>query len=389
MLQSPPPGQKQARTMAEIRVQNLTKTFGSVRALDDVSFTFPSSQVTCLLGPSGCGKTTLMRIVAGLEEQTQGEVFFGERNVSRLSPSKRDIGMVFQYPVVYRGISVYRNIELPLQSMKLSKQERKLRVDNAVELMGLGPNADQDVSQLDNGTRQKVSVAREVARQPEIILFDEPITNVDANSKLQLKRSLKELTRSLSQTIVYVTHDQTEAMTLADQIALMEDGRIVQCAPPRELYNRPDDRFGGWFLGNPGMVFFDARMSQESGAGFVRSELFPGPIAVKGEGLVDGNVTIGIRPENIHISTQPVPGSVPVDLRRKSIQIGGQYLLALAVPGGDTVLKAKVAPAIGERLPSSGPVHVELPLDRVTVFNEGGNRIAAALYAVPVPETAT
>ena len=375
--------------MAEIRVQNLTKTFGSLRALDDVTFTFPNGQVTCLLGPSGCGKTTLMRIIAGLEQQTAGEVFFGERNVSRLSPSKRDIGMVFQYPVVYRGISVYRNIELPLQSTKLSKQERKQRVDAAVELMGLGPSADQDVSKLDNGTRQKVSVAREVARQPEIILFDEPITNVDANSKLQLKRSLKELTRTLSQTIVYVTHDQTEAMTLADQIALMQDGRIVQCAPPRDLYNRPDDRFGGWFLGNPGMVFFDARLSQESGAGFLRSELFRGPIAVKGDGLVDGNVTIGIRPENIHVSTQPAPGSVPVDLRRKSIQIGGQYLLALGVPGTDTTLKAKVAPSTGERLPSSGPVHVELPLDRIAVFDAGGNRIAAALYAVPVPETAT
>jgi ABC-type sugar transport system ATPase subunit len=375
--------------MAEIRVQHLTKTFGSLRALDDVTFTFPNGQVTCLLGPSGCGKTTLMRIVAGLEQQTEGEVFFGDRNVSRLSPSKRDIGMVFQYPVVYRGINVYRNIELPLQSMKLSKQERKQRVDSAIELMGLGPNADQDVSKLDNGTRQKVSVAREVARQPEIILFDEPITNVDANSKLQLKRSLKELTRSLSQTIVYVTHDQTEAMTLADQIALMQDGRIVQCAPPRDLYNRPDDRFGGWFLGNPGMVFFDARLSQESGAGFLRSELFPGPIAVKGDRLVDANVTIGIRPENIHVSTQPVPGSVAVELRRKSIQIGGQYLVALGVPGTDTTLKAKVAPSVGERLPSSGPVHVELPLDRVTVFDEGGNRIAAALYAVPVPETAT
>ncbi len=242
---------------------------------------------------------------------------------------------------------------------------------------------------LDNGTRQKVSVAREAARQPEIILFDEPITNVDANSKLQLKRSLKELTRSLSQTIVYVTHDQTEAMTLADQIALMQDGRIVQCAPPRDLYNRPDDRFGGWFLGNPGMVFFDARLSQESGAGFLRSELFPGPIAVKGEGLVDGNVTIGIRPENIHVSAHPAHGSVPVNLRRKSIQIGGQYLVVLEVPGTDTTLKAKVAPSLGERLPSSGPVHVELPLDRVAVLDEGGNRIAAALYAVPVPETAT
>ena len=227
--------------MAEIRVEQLTKTFGSLHAVDDVSFTFPNGQVTCLLGPSGCGKTTLMRIIAGLETQTSGAVFFGDKDVSRLSPSKRNIGMVFQYPVVYRGISVYRNIELPLQSMKLAKAERTRRVDDAIELLGLSASASLDVSKLDNGTRQKVSVAREVARQPQFILFDEPITNVDAASKLQLKRSLKELTRSLSQTIVYVTHDQTEAMTLADQIALMEEGKIVQCAPPRELYNHPYD----------------------------------------------------------------------------------------------------------------------------------------------------
>ena len=185
--------------------------------------------------------------------------------------------MVFQYPVVYRGISVYRNIELPLQSMKLSKAERTRRVEDAIQLLGLSASANLDVSKLDNGTRQKVSVAREVARQPQFILFDEPITNVDAASKLQLKRSLKELTRSLSQTIVYVTHDQTEAMTLADQIALMEEGKIVQCAPPRELYNHPYDRFGGWFLGNPGMVFFTATLSGGENHRVLESPLFPRP----------------------------------------------------------------------------------------------------------------
>src|SRR3712207_1287470 len=135
--------------MAEIRVEQLTKTFGALRAVDDVTFTFPDGQVTCLLGPSGCGKTTLMRIIAGLETQTTGEVFFGEQNVSRLSPSRRNVGMVFQYPVVYRGISVYRNIELPLQSMKLSKAERTRRVEDAIQLLGLTASTNLDVSKLD------------------------------------------------------------------------------------------------------------------------------------------------------------------------------------------------------------------------------------------------
>jgi ABC-type sugar transport system ATPase subunit len=376
--------------MAEIRVEALTKTFDTLRAVDDVTFTFPNGQVTCLLGPSGCGKTTLMRIIAGLEKQTAGHVFFGDRDVSMLSPSKRDIGMVFQYPVVYRGISVYRNIELPLQSLRLSKSERQRRVDDAISLMGLSASASLDVSKLDNGTRQKVSVAREVARQPEIILFDEPITNVDAASKLQLKRSLKELTRTLSQTIVYVTHDQTEAMTLADSIALMQDGRIVQCAPPRELYNHPNDRFGGWFLGNPGMVFFAAALSRNGAGTLLQSPLFPGPVLVDGIAPDSPTVTIGIRPERIHVSTRTLPAGVPAHLSRKTIQIGGQYLVTLDIAGIDGPgFKAKIAPTVGEPLPTSGEVNVELPLDQVTLFDADGNRIAATLRPLAVAESAS
>ena len=374
--------------MAEIRVESLTKSFGALHAVDDVTFTFPNGQVTCLLGPSGCGKTTLLRIIAGLEQQTSGRVLFGDRDVSRLSPSKRDIGMVFQYPVVYRGISVYRNIELPLQSLKLSRNERRRRVDEAIDLMGLTVSAGLDVSKLDNGTRQKVSVAREVARQPEILLFDEPITNVDAASKLQLKRSLKELTRTLSQTIVYVTHDQTEAMTLADRIALMQEGRIVQCAPPRELYNHPDDRFGGWFLGNPGMVFFDAALSSNGAGRLLQSPLFPRPVLVDGALPNLSSVTIGIRPERIHVSPRPLSSGVPARLSRKTVQIGGQYLVTLTVDELSAAgFKAKVAPSVGERLPASGPVFVELPLDQVTLFDGEGSRIAAALR--PEGESAT
>lgn len=369
--------------MAEIRVEQLTKSFGALRAVDDVTFTFPDGQVTCLLGPSGCGKTTLMRIIAGLEKQTAGRVIFGDQDVSRLSPTKRDIGMVFQYPVVYRGISVYRNIELPLESTRLSKVERARRVEEALDLMGLRSSAQLDVSKLDNGTRQKVSVARQVARQPRFILFDEPITNVDATSKLQLKRSLKELTRSLRQTIIYVTHDQTEAMTLADQIALMEDGKIVQCAPPRELYNHPADRFGGWFLGNPGMVFFDVALADAGGERVLESPLFPVPLAVSGVPPADRTVTVGIRPEHIRVAASPLASGVPARLLRKTIQIGGQYLLALAVDGlSDVGFKAKVAPSAGERLPEAGQVYIALPLDAVSLFDSGGNRIQAALRSI-------
>jgi len=369
--------------MPEIRVERLLKSFGSLHAVDNVTFEFPDASVTCLLGPSGCGKTTLMRMVAGLEHPTSGDIFFGDRRVTDLPPRKREIGMVFQYPVVYKGLSVRDNIELPLKSEKLAATERKQRANEVIELLGLGPSADKDPSKLDNGTRQKVAVAREVARQPQIILFDEPITNVDATAKLQLKRAFKELTKRLNQTIVYVTHDQTEAMTLADRIALMRDGKIVQCDAPRELYSEPADRFGGWFLGNPGMNFFAAELASADGAWQLRSPLLPGPTPVDGTNLRPGPVTLGIRPEQVRVTTRRSAEAVPGTLLRKSIQIGGQYLLVLMAEGlGDQTLKAKVTPEAGLLLPDAGDVWIRLPHDRVFLFGEDGGALAARVGTV-------
>ena len=366
--------------MSEIRVEQLTKTFGALRAVDDVSFTFPNGQVTCLLGPSGCGKTTLMRIIAGLETQTAGAVYFGDQDVSRLSPSKRNIGMVFQYPVVYRGISVYRNIELPLQSMKLSKAERTRRVEDAIQLLGLSASANLDVSKLDNGTRQKVSVAREVARQPQFILFDEPITNVDAASKLQLKRSLKELTRSLSQTIVYVTHDQTEAMTLADQIALMEEGKIVQCAPPASSTTIPTTGSGAGFSAIPGWSFhchalgwrnhrvLESPLSRSRLRSTAPRQRAPTSPSAFGRST-SGSRLVRCPPACRHASRGR--------RSRSAVSISSPLMsMGSAIKG----FKAKVAPTAGERLPSSGQVNVELPLERVSLFDAHGIRIAASLH---------
>ena len=355
--------------MAEIRVERVTKAFKELRAVDDVTFNFPEGEVTCLLGPSGCGKTTLMRMIAGLETPTSGEIYFGAQRVTHLKPSKRDIGMVFQYPVVYRGISVYQNIELPLKSTKLPEAERKARVDRVVQILDLEPHVNKDITQLDNGTRQKVAVARAVARQPQIILFDEPITNVDAHAKLQLKRAFKELTKQLRQTIVYVTHDQTEAMTLADQIALMQDGKIVQCAAPRELYNHPADRFGGWFLGNPGMNFFDAVLESTMDGRAVISPLLPEPLSVQGTSP-DDTVVIGIRPERIAVSATPAAGAVEARVARKSITIGRQYLLALEL--NDLAFKAKVPTFLGREI--GDRVWVRLPLDEIVLFGPDGTR---------------
>ncbi len=364
--------------MSEIRLVKLRREFKDVVAVHDVSITFPSSSVTCLLGPSGCGKTTLMRMIAGLEEPSSGDIYFDDERVTHLSPSQRNIGMVFQYPVVYRGISVYRNIELPLLQDIPSSTQRHQRIVEVAAILNLSDSLQKDISELDNGTRQKVAVARAVARQPRIILFDEPITNVDVDAKVQLKKALRELTRQLKQTIVYVTHDQTEAMTLADQIVLMKAGRIVQSDAPRALYNRPNDVFGGWFLGNPGMNFFDVTPGRTADQVQIVSPLFPTPVTLAGLPASDQPlrpVTIGIRPEHIAVSGERAPHAIQGQIVRRSIVVGGQYLLAIKI--GERLVKAKVSP--DRDYQANDTVWITCQLEHVAVFDADGHRLAATL----------
>ncbi len=353
--------------MIDVKVTNLTKKFGDFTALKNLNFTFAAGTVTCLLGPSGCGKTTLMRIIAGLETPTTGEVYFGEQVVNRLSTRQRNIGMVFQYPVVYRGMTVRENIALPLREDRaLSPAERQHRIEETLDLLELRHVADEEVASLDNGTRQKVACAREVARRPQIILFDEPITNVDINSKLQLKRALKEVFVRLKQTVIYVTHDQTEAMTLADQIALMNEGEISQADAPRDLYDKPRDAFAGFFLGNPGMNFYEDLPVIN---GQVHCELLAKPLPIKGEHIQDRTVIIGIRPEHVRVSPEPIADAVQARVARKAVVTGGQYLLSLKV--GALSAKAKVRHELGEKLAVGSSVWMQFPPERVRVFGAG------------------
>lgn len=364
--------------MSEIRLVSLRKEFKEVVAVRDVTITFPSSTTTCILGPSGCGKTTLLRMIAGLEEPTAGEVYFDDQRVTDLRPRERNIGMVFQYPVVYSGTNAYRNIELPLLAEKLSDVERRRRIEEVTEILGLQDSIDKDITELDIGTRQRVAVARAVARQPKIILLDEPVTNVDVNTKGRLKRALKDLTKQLKKTVLYVTHDQTDAMTLADEIALMKDGTILQSGTPRILYNSPNDVFGGWFLGNPGMNFFEHDVETSGDFQQLISPLFPVPVHVLG---VSGErrITIGIRPEHIRIGLEQTPMSTRGRIVRKSIVVGGQYLLVIKV--GDLPLKAKINSVLGRRVQDE--VWVECPLEGIAVFGPNGHRLDATLS---VPE---
>jgi ABC-type sugar transport system ATPase subunit len=361
--------------LPDIRLTSLTRSFGSLIAVDNITMTFPEGTVTCLLGPSGCGKTTLMRMIAGLEQPSSGHIHFGGRDVTYLPTRRRDVGMVFQYPVMYRPLSVQENIDLSLRSEgRLSPAERRQRLDEVLDILQLTQHRNSHMADLDSGTRQKVAVGRAIARSCDVILFDEPTTNVEVNAKLQLLRSFKQFRQRFRQTIIYVTHDQTEAMTLADQIALMQSGRISQCTAPRRLYEQPDTEFGGWFLGNPGMNFLAPRAERNGGLLF---DVLAAPLARPTGGSAD--LRLGIRPEYVRVVTPGASGAVPARVLRRAITIGGQLLLTLSA--GETRLKAKL-PAEAAHL-TGDEVAIEVPLEHA-VFFRGGDRLPETPRILPV-----
>ena len=304
-----------------------------------------------------------MRILAGLETPSAGRVLFGGRDVTRLPARRRNVGMVFQYPVMYPTLSVAENIALPMvHDRSVSAAERQRRVDAVLDVLDIRALGGSFIETLDAGTRQKVAVGRAVARQSEIVLFDEPTTNVEVNAKLALIRAFKLVTQRLRQTIVYVTHDQTEAMTLADRIALMKDGRILQYDRPQVLYNEPTSEFGGWFLGNPGMNFVAATVED----GSVHAPILASPLPAP-PGLPAGAVTLGVRPERLRMTGAPTDGSVPAVLVDQAIGIAGRYLTKAAVGGITVKVNTEGRPPAG----LGGTVHLSAPRDRLMLFVDG------------------
>jgi len=368
--------------VSEVTLVDITKRFGNFEAVKRISLRVVPNSTTCLLGPSGCGKTTILRMIAGLESPTSGQIRIGGQDVTNAPPRRRDIAMVFQYPTLYRGLGVFENIELPLRELKLSPTERRRRVQTAIELLGLAKSLKKDPDRFDNGTRQRVAFARAVARQPAILLFDEPITNVDPDQKFRLKQDLKKLTRELKQTIVYVTHDQNEAMTLADQIVLMKDGEVLQQDAPREVYNHPSHRFGGWFLGNPGMSFLDHR-PHTGERGLLKSDLFPYPVRLSGE-LPAGaqsqkKLVLGIRPEHAGLTLDPHPESVPCTVVRKFLGVAGQYLVAVRLREHTVWVKCGnlIGRKVGER------AYLRCRPEAITVFDESERALPVCLVRRP------
>jgi multiple sugar transport system ATP-binding protein len=280
--------------MAAIRFEHVTKAYGDVVAVDDVSLDIVDGEFLVLVGPSGCGKSTLLRMIAGLEEVTGGEIWIGDRDVTDLAPRSRDVAMVFQTYALYPHMSVRQNLGYGLKARRTPKPEIAKRVAEVAELLGLDGLLERRPAQLSGGQRQRVAMGRAIAREPQAFLLDEPLSNLDAKLRVGMRASLAQLHQRLGVTTVYVTHDQTEAMTLGQRVAVMRDGRIVQVDVPQRLYEAPRNLFVAAFIGSPSMNLVEATVDADTIA-FGQFRVPLDPVRRPARGV--GRVILGVRPE--------------------------------------------------------------------------------------------
>ncbi len=292
--------------MASVTFESVTKSYGDgLRAVDGLDLEIADGEFMVLVGPSGCGKTTALRMVAGLEDITDGVVRIGERVVNDLTPKRRDIAMVFQSYALYPHLSVRDNIAFPLKIAKVPKDEIRTRVDEAARILDLEPYLKRKPRSLSGGQRQRVAMGRAIVRQPAVFLMDEPLSNLDAKLRVQMRADIKKIQANLGVTAIYVTHDQVEAMTMGDRVAVMRKGELQQVAPPQELYDRPVNIFVAGFIGSPAMNMLEARIERRDGG--VAAVLGDARLDLDGHSFLaayDGrSVVLGIRPEDLEDAT--------------------------------------------------------------------------------------
>ena len=292
--------------MSGLRIEKVQKAFGATEVLKDINIEIAPGEFLILVGPSGCGKSTLLNIIAGLETATAGRVFIGERDVTSLSPKDRDIAMVFQSYALYPNMTVRKNISFGMEIRKVDKATQNKIINRVAAMLQIEPLLDRKPSQLSGGQRQRVAMGRALARDPSIFLFDEPLSNLDAKLRVEMRTEIKELHQRMRTTIVYVTHDQIEAMTLGDRIAVMHLGKIQQFGSPQEVYNDPVNLFVAGFMGSPSMNFIPCRVVTQGGENGILMQggenTFTLPVDATQARLtswLDREVILGIRPEQI------------------------------------------------------------------------------------------
>jgi len=319
-------------------MSGVTKRFGNVVAVDELDLTATDGELLVLLGPSGCGKSTALRMIAGLEDPTEGEVRIGDRVVNDVAPKDRDVAMVFQTYALYPHKTVRANIEMPLKPRRVAKGERAAQVAEVARMLGLEELLDRKPRELSGGQRQRVALARAIVRRPAAFLMDEPLSNLDAKLRIQTRAELVELHRRLGTTIVYVTHDQVEAMTMADRVAIMDAGRLQQVGPPQEVYDRPANAFVARFIGSPPMNLLNAT------AGDGRLRTAGGCLPAPGSSVAPGVVTVGVRPEHLRDARGGEP-ALAAELR--VVESLGHERLLVCDSGGEPLIV---------RRPAEGPL---------------------------------
>ncbi|HBG27986.1 MAG: glycerol-3-phosphate ABC transporter ATP-binding protein [Planctomycetes bacterium GWF2_41_51] len=290
--------------MANVIIKNLTKRFNEFTAVDDLNIEIKDKEFAVLVGPSGCGKTTTLRIIAGLEEASSGQIFIGDKLVNNVQPKDRDIAMVFQNYALYPHMDVYNNMAVGLRLRNFSKKEIDQRVRETAAILGIESLLKRKPRELSGGQRQRVAVGRAIVKKPKVFLFDEPLSNLDAKLRVTMRTEISKLHRRLEATIIYVTHDQVEAMTMANRIFIMDGGRLQQSGPPLQVYKKPTNKFVAGFIGSPAANFIDSVLTKENGSYYVNAERIklkvPDIFASQLTDYVGKEVVFGVRPEDIH-----------------------------------------------------------------------------------------
>jgi multiple sugar transport system ATP-binding protein len=339
--------------MGQVVLRNVNKFYDSVHAVKDVNLQIRDKEFVVFVGPSGCGKTTTLRMIAGLEVISSGDISIDGQVVNNLPPMDRDIAMVFQNYALYPHMSVYDNMAFGLKMRKFNRREIAKRVQEAADILDIGDYLKRKPRQLSGGQRQRVALGRAIVRHPRVFLFDEPLSNLDAKLRVQMRVELKKLHQRLGTTAVYVTHDQVEAMTLGDRVIVMRDGLVQQVGEPLDLYNSPANRFVAGFIGSPAMNFASVTMMDGNGRLTAKNaglELeVPAAHAERLRSHIGREVTMGIRPENLHLATDSDPAGLTFPSKVEVVeQLGSEILLDVRV-GNDTMVAA-VDPTIRARV---------------------------------------
>src|ERR1700724_132965 len=328
--------------MAQVAMRGLNKKFDESHVVKDVNIDIHDKEFVVLVGPSGCGKTTTLRMVAGLESITSGRVLINDKVVNDLAPMDRDIAMVFQNYALYPHMSVYDNMAFGLKMRKFDRSEIQKRVHDAAEILGIHDYLKRKPRQLSGGQRQRVALGRAIVRHPQVFLFDEPLSNLDAKLRVQMRVEIKKLHTRLNTTAIYVTHDQVEAMTLGDRVVVMRGGLVQQVGEPLELYNAPSNLFVAGFLGSPAMNFATVKVSRENGSIWAASAGMqikaPANCADRLGRYVGKEVTLGIRPEDLHLASAADPVELGFDVVVEVVEKLGSEILLDVAGGPDTMV---------------------------------------------------